>query len=176
MTDLELLDVLYKEKIDISKLPELLVEKLKEKKMKIATAESCTGGMISEKIVSVDGASKVFDMGICAYGNNIKRDILKISEEVIDEFGAVSEECSLLMAENVRKLSRADIGISTTGIAGPTGGTIDKPVGTVFVSVSTEDSSSCTKMLLNDSKLNDREKIRELSCAAAIYLALKKLN
>jgi len=114
-------------------LEEVVVKLLIEKGITIAVAESCTGGMISARIVNVPGVSKVFKEGIIAYSNESKIKRLNISEETLKKYGAVSKECALEMARNVALISGADIGLSSTGIAGPEGGTFDKPVGLVYL-------------------------------------------
>ncbi len=111
----------------------------------IATAESCTGGMIAQKLTSVAGSSAYFKGSVVAYANEIKTNILQIPASTIDQKGAVSEEVACLMAANVRKLMGTDIGISTTGIAGPDGGTEEKPVGTVWIGLATEEGVSARK-------------------------------
>jgi len=114
-------------------LEEVVVKLLIEKGITIAVAESCTGGMISARIVNVPGVSKVFKEGIIAYSNESKIKRLNISEETLKKYGAVSKECALEMARNVALISGADIGLSSTGIAGPEGETSDKPVGLVYL-------------------------------------------
>jgi len=104
----------------------------------IATAESCTGGLISELITSVPGASGVFEFGVCSYSNRIKHDVLGVDNRILDEFTEVSVQTAMAMAEGMRRISGADIAVSVTGIAGPGGGTPEKPVGTVFIGFSTE--------------------------------------
>ena len=112
-----------------------LVKKLIQKKFKISFAESCTGGMLSSAITSVGGSSKVFDLGLITYSNKTKVDILKVSKKIINKYGAVSKECCLSMAQNLSKISKANISVSITGIAGPKGGTKLKPVGLVFIGI-----------------------------------------
>lgn len=112
---------------------------LKQSGKTIAMAESCTGGRIGHQITRVSGSSSYFKGGVVAYANEIKSNLLDIDPRIIEEKGAVSEEVACLMAENVRKRMNADIAVSTTGIAGPDGGTEDKPVGTVWIGVATEE-------------------------------------
>ena len=112
-----------------------LVKKLIQKKLKISFAESCTGGMLSSTITSVSGSSKVFNLGLITYSNKAKIDILKVPKKIISKYGAVSNECCLSMVKNLSKISKADISVSITGIAGPNGGTKLKPVGLVFIGV-----------------------------------------
>jgi PncC family amidohydrolase len=116
-------------------LVEELVKLLTEKNKKIATAESCTGGMIAQMITSVAGASAVFDCGIVSYSNDIKKSILGVRAQTLEQYGAVSEKTAFEMAQGVLRLSGADYALSVTGIAGPGGGSKEKPVGTVYVGV-----------------------------------------
>ena len=110
-----------------------IVSLLKRKKHKIAVAESCTGGMLSNAITSVDGASKVFTMGLVTYSNSSKTNILKIPKKIIQKHGAVSIQCCLSMVNNLSKISKSNICVSITGIAGPRGGSKQKPVGLVYI-------------------------------------------
>ena len=110
-----------------------LVKKLIKKKIKISFAESCTGGMLASSITSISGASKVFNLGLITYSNLAKIKILKIDKKIIQKYGAVSQECCKAMVVNLSKISRANINISITGIAGPKGGTKKKPVGLVYI-------------------------------------------
>ena len=171
----EFLEILEQENITIEELPGMLVEALAAKKMKIASAESCTGGMISAAITSVSGASAVFDCGVCSYANFIKNKIVGVKEETLATYGAVSEKTAAEMARGVRLLSGADIGVSTTGIAGPLGGTQYKPVGLVYIGISTAMGLKTEKMLLGENSA-DRQRIRELASAAAMYFALKAVR
>ena len=110
-----------------------LVKKLIKKKIKVSFAESCTGGMLASSITSISGASKVFNLGLITYSNLAKIKILKINKKIIQKYGAVSQECCKAMVVNLSKISRANINISITGIAGPKGGTEKKPVGLVYI-------------------------------------------
>ena len=112
-----------------------LVKKLIQKKLKISFAESCTGGMLSSTITSISGSSKVFDLGLVTYSNKAKIEILKVPKKVISKYGAVSIECCLSMVKNLSKISKANISVSITGVAGPNGGTKLKPVGLVYIGV-----------------------------------------
>jgi nicotinamide-nucleotide amidase len=112
-----------------------LVKKLIQKKLKISFAESCTGGMLSSAITSVSGSSKVFNLGLVTYSNKAKIDILKVPKKIISKYGSVSNECCLLMVKNLSKISKANISVSVTGIAGPNGGTKLKPVGLVYIGI-----------------------------------------
>ena len=112
-----------------------LVKKLIQKKLKIAFAESCTGGMISSTITSVSGSSNVFNLGLITYSNKAKMDVLKVPKKIISKYGAVSNECCLSMVKNLSKISKANISISITGVAGPNGGTKLKPIGLVYIGI-----------------------------------------
>ena len=112
-----------------------IVKKLVKKKLKVSFAESCTGGLLSSSITSISGSSKVFNLGLITYSNKTKVDILKVPNKIIKKYGAVSEECCLSMVKNLSKISKANISISITGIAGPNGGTKLKPVGLVYIGV-----------------------------------------
>ena len=112
-----------------------IIKKLIQKKLKISFAESCTGGMLSSIITSVSGSSKVFNLGLITYSNKTKIDILKVPKKIISKYGAVSNECCLSMVKNLSKISKASISVSITGVAGPNGGTITKPVGLVYIGI-----------------------------------------
>ena len=112
-----------------------VINLLKRKRLKLAIAESCTGGMLSSAITSVSGASKVFTMGLVSYSNQTKMNILKIPKKIIQKHGAVSIQCCLAMVNNLAKISKSRVCVSITGIAGPSGGTKQKPVGIVYIGV-----------------------------------------
>ncbi|WP_435084895.1 CinA family protein [Candidatus Pelagibacter bacterium nBUS_33] len=112
-----------------------LVKKLIQKKLKISFAESCTGGMLASSITSISGASKVFNIGLITYSNQAKINILKVNKNIIKKYGAVSAECCEVMVKNLTRISKAQINVSVTGIAGPNGGTKKKPVGLVYIGV-----------------------------------------
>lgn len=119
--------------IDLDNSVTTVVELLKQKKLTISTAESCTGGLLSEMITSVSGASEVFELGICTYSERIKHEFLGVPMEEIEKYGVVSEQVALSMVRGLKKRSGADICVSVTGIAGPSGGTPEQPVGTVYI-------------------------------------------
>ena len=116
-------------------LHQRIVSLLKKKKFKIAVAESCTGGLLSSTITSVSGSSKIFTMGLVTYSNYAKSNILKISKKLITKHGSVSIQCCLAMVNNLKKISRAEVCVSITGIAGPRGGSKLKPVGLVYIGI-----------------------------------------
>ena len=122
-----------------------IVKKLNKKKYKISFAESCTGGMLASKITSISGASKVFGLGLVTYSNQAKMSILKVNKRIIQKYGAVSPQCCEAMVKNLAKISKAQINVSITGIAGPNGGTKTKPVGLVYIGVKNKNKILITK-------------------------------
>ena len=172
LTEKDIVELFEKNGIELGKIEETVVEKLKEKKLKVATAESCTGGLISERITRVSGSSAVFDCGVCPYANEIKEKVLGVRHDTLSILGAVSAETAIQMAEGVKKLSGADIAVSTTGIAGPTGGTVQKPVGLVFMGVCTETEAYAIKLLLGEE--NTRDYIRAMASSAALFTVLSE--
>jgi len=130
---------------------------LKQKDLKIATAESCTGGLISHSFTNISGSSDYFDRGIVSYSNKAKTELLGVSEEILNRYGAVSEQVATEMADGVRKRSRVDIGIATTGIAGPTGGTKEKPVGLVYIAISTIDKTQVKKFQFSGNRIENKD-------------------
>ena len=127
-----------------------LVHKLMGKKLKISFAESCTGGMLSSAITSISGSSKVFNMGFITYSNKAKTSILKVPKKIINRYGAVSKECCLSMVKNLSKISKANISVSITGIAGPKGGTKLKPVGLVYIGIKKGDKITILENLFKN--------------------------
>ena len=116
-------------------LNQKIVSLLKKKKLKLTIAESCTGGMLSSAITSVSGSSKIFTMGLVTYSNQAKTVILKVPQKIIKKYGAVSVQCCLSMINNLKKISKSKVCVSITGIAGPTGGSKQKPVGLVYIGI-----------------------------------------
>ena len=171
----ELEKIFKEENINPDALQDMVVQKLREKHLRLATAESCTGGLLSSRITAVSGASEVFDCGVCSYANEIKHRVLGVSEETLSTLGAVSAETAIQMAQGVKRLANADIGASTTGIAGPTGGTDEKPVGLVYVGICANCSKFSVKLLLGESggSKNSRNYIRKLACNAVLYTIWK---
>ena len=132
-----------------------LINLLKKKKIKISFAESCTGGLLSSIITSNAGSSKVFDLGLVTYSNQAKQKILKVPSKIIKKYGAVSIQCCLSMVNNLSKISKSQINISITGIAGPKGGTRQKPVGLVFIGLKFKKKVFVNKYLFkNKSRIN----------------------
>ena len=130
-----------------------IVKKLNNKKLKISFAESCTGGLLASKITSISGASKVFGLGLVTYSNLAKISILKVNKKIIQKYGAVSPQCCEAMVKNLAKISKAQVNVSVTGIAGPNGGTKTKPVGLVYIGVKNKNKILITK---NVFKYKDR--------------------
>jgi len=146
-----------------------LVKKLIKKKLKISFAESCTGGMLSSSITSISGASKVFNLGLVTYSNEAKIKILRVNKSIIKNYGAVSAECCKSMVVNLAKISKADINVSVTGIAGPNGGTKNKPVGLVFIGVKKSNKLVIFKNLFKSKSRNFIQK-------ATVKKTLKIIN
>ena len=135
-----------------------IVKKLNNKKLKISFAESCTGGMLASKITSISGASKVFGLGLVTYSNQAKISILKVNKKIIQKYGAVSPQCCESMVKNLAKISKAQINVSVTGIAGPNGGTKTKPVGLVYIGIKKNNNILITK---NKFKQKSRKAIQD---------------
>jgi len=140
---------------------EKIVEKFTKKNLKIAIAESCTGGYVSHMITNISGASNVFERGIVCYSNQAKTDLLQVKPKSIEIHGAVSENVVKQLASNIKKLSNVDIGISVSGIAGPTGSTPEKPVGTVFIGFSTEKGTQVKKFVFKTDRINFKKMVLE---------------
>ena len=131
-----------------------IVSLLKRKKMSLAVAESCTGGLLSNTITSVNGSSKVFSMGLVTYSNKSKTNILNVPKKIINDYGAVSVQCCLSMVNNLSKISKGKVCVSITGIAGPSGGTKKKPIGLVYIAVKIG-----KKIVINKSNFKNRGRI-----------------
>ena len=134
--------------MSIDKLHKILIKK----KTTISVAESCTGGLLSSKLTKLSGSSKYFKLGLITYSNSAKINILKVKKSVIDQYGAVSQECCKSMVENLSKLSKSKINLSITGIAGPKGGTKNKPVGLVFIGIKRRNKIFILKNLFGKKK------------------------
>jgi nicotinamide-nucleotide amidase len=150
------------------KLPKKIVKILKKKKLKISFAESCTGGMLASQITSISGASEVFKLGMVTYSNQAKIDILHVPKEIVKKYGAVSKECCEIMAKNIQKIGKSHIGISITGVAGPKGGTLKKPIGLVYVGISKNSIFKFKKFLFN--KKLSRAEIQKKTCSKTFKL------
>ena len=146
-----------------------LVKKLIKKKLRISFAESCTGGMLACSITSVSGTSKIFSLGLITYSNQAKIKVLNVNRNIIQKYGAVSAECCESMVKNLAKISKAQINVSITGIAGPNGGTKNKPVGLVYIGVKKSNKLLITKNIF-------KQKTRTLIQKAAVKRVLKIIN
>tara|TARA_Y100000022_G_C13004515_1_gene263864 strand:- start:19 stop:480 length:462 start_codon:yes stop_codon:yes gene_type:complete len=146
------------------------VKKLIKKKLKISLAESCTGGLLASSITSIDGSSKIFNLGLVTYSNQAKIKLLKINKNIIKKYGAVSHECCLAMVNNLSKISKANINVSITGIAGPMGGTKQKPVGLVYIGIKKGNKIQVNKCLFKNKK---RITIQRATVKKALDLILR---
>jgi len=151
---------------DADLLEEIIGELLVKKNLTLSTAESCTGGLLSSRITDVSGSSRYYLGGVCSYSNDIKMKVLNVKEETIIKYGAVSEQTAREMANGVRNILKSDIGLSITGIAGPTGGTDEKPVGLIWVGYSDKDKTYGGKFMLGN--IRERNKIRSVQIALEI--------
>lgn len=151
------------------------VELLKSKKLKLATAESCTGGLISKRITDVSGSSEVFEGGVVCYSNRFKENVLGVSPETLKKYGAVSRETAREMVRGVLSLTKADIAVAVTGIAGPSSDDTNKPVGLVFIAVS-DGKSTIVKKLLNDFTGDVREQNRSISADTALEMIMEAIR
>ncbi|HBR18046.1 MAG: hypothetical protein A3G39_08595 [Deltaproteobacteria bacterium RIFCSPLOWO2_12_FULL_43_16] len=131
---------------------ETVARLMKRLRLTLSIAESCTGGLLCHKITNVSGSSKYFKGGIIAYHNEVKKQLLGVPAHILSKFGAVSRETAVAMAYSIRKIMAADIGIAITGIAGPTGGTAAKPVGSVFIAISAATKSNCQNFLFQGNR------------------------
>ena len=162
--------------IDVGTLENAAVQLLRERGLTAATAESCTGGGISQRITNIPGASEVFGCGVCTYSNEMKEKLLGVSPLTLKQFGAVSEETAKEMAKGVRELSGADFGISVTGIAGPGGGSAEKPVGLVYIAVDSEHYKKAERLMLSRGRENERSFIRITAANNALRLLIEAIH
>ena len=146
------------------------VKKLIKKKIKISLAESCTGGLLASSITSINGSSKIFGLGLVTYSNQAKIKLLKINKNIIKKYGAVSHECCLAMVKNLSKISKTNINVSITGIAGPSGGTKQKPVGLVYIGIKKGNKILVNKCLFRNKK---RTAIQKATVKKALDLILR---
>ena len=146
-----------------------IYRKLLKKRMSISFAESCTGGLLSSSLTSISGSSKVFNMGLVTYSNKAKIKILQIQKKIIDNYGAVSPECCKAMVVNLSKISKSNINIAITGIAGPNGGTKAKPVGLVYIGFKKRNKIIITKNIFKNKNRNAIQK-------ATVFRTFKILN
>ncbi|MGM9551303.1 MAG: competence/damage-inducible protein A [Clostridia bacterium] len=157
---------------DSNSMEKVLVQALKEKNLTIATAESCTGGLISQLITKVPGSSDVFGFGFVTYANEAKERFLGVKKETLLQYGAVSEFTAKEMAEGAREKSGASVALSVTGIAGPGGGTDEKPVGLVYIGVSDKNGTEAYRFMMT----GDRERVRKKSALCAMNIVLKRIK
>lgn len=150
-----------------------IANKLKRKNLKLSFAESCTGGMLSAAITSVNGSSKIFIMGLVTYSNTAKNIVLKVPKQIIKNHGAVSKQCCLSMVKNLSKISKSNICVSVTGIAGPNGGTKLKPVGLVYVGIKNSNKIEINKFLF---KNKGRSYIQRATVRKSLDLILKSIE
>ena len=147
-----------------------LVKILMKKRLKISFAESCTGGLLASSITSISGASKVFNLGLITYSNQAKIKVLKVNKNIIRKYGAVSHECCLAMVNNLSKISKANINVSITGIAGPNGGTKQKPVGLVYIGIKRGNKTQINKCFF---KNKTRSSIQKATVKKALKLVIR---
>jgi nicotinamide-nucleotide amidase len=153
-------------------LEAVVVRMLKQRKETLAIAESCTGGLIANMITNVSGASEVFLAGYVTYANSAKSDVLHVDSKLIEKHGAVSDAVAQAMAEGARARVACTYGLATTGIAGPTGGSVEKPVGTVYIALASANSRTAVKKFLFPT---DRETFKQLAAQAALDLLRRRL-
>ena len=149
-----------------------IVKLLSKKKLTVSFAESCTGGLLASSITSVSGSSKVFSMGLVTYSNKAKTKLLKVTKKTISKYGAVSYETCLAMVKNLSKISKSNISISITGIAGPNGGTKEKPVGLVYIGLKKGSKTIIKKNLFKNKK---RVSIQKSTVTQALKMILNTL-
>jgi nicotinamide-nucleotide amidase len=147
--------------LDVLKRIEKIIKTFSAKSIKIAVAESCTGGYISNMITNVSGASNIFERGIVCYSNQAKIDLVNVNPKTIEKYGVVSKEVVKQLANNIRANSNVDLGIGISGIAGPTGGTPEKPVGLVFIGFSTEKETIVTQHRFEADRITFKQNVLE---------------
>jgi len=152
---------------DIDKTTQNIVELLREKNLHISLAESCTGGMLAAEVTGVAGSSAVIDMSIVTYANWAKEKYTDVTVDLLVQYGAVSRECACAMAEGIRREANCDIGVGITGIAGPDGGSPEKPIGTVYIAIASENKTTIKHFIINK---EDRNTIRQETTRQALIL------
>ncbi len=153
----------------MKKISQKIVKLLSKKSLKISFAESCTGGLLSSSITSISGSSKVFTLGLVTYSNQAKINILKVPKKIIMKYGAVSYEACLSMVKNLNKISKTNISVSITGVAGPKGGSKQKPVGLVYIGIKKGNMTLVKKYLFKNKK---RSSIQRATVNKALNLIL----
>ena len=157
----------------MKKLSQKVVKLLSKKRLKISLAESCTGGLLSSSITSISGSSKIFTLGLVTYSNQAKINILKVPNRIIMKHGAVSYETCLSMVKNLNKISKTNISVSITGVAGPKGGTKQKPVGLVYIGIKKGNKTLVKKYLFKNKKRNSIQRTA-VNKALNLILSLTK--
>lgn len=172
------MDFLEETYADIRRLAAETVELCSGRGIRISSAESCTGGMISAAVTAISGSSAVIELGICSYSNRIKNELLGVSRETLERFSEYSAECAAEMARGAKRASGADYGVSTTGVAGPSGGTEDHPVGEVCIAVCGRSSERAERFvfLTPEGKTADRDYIRAQAARTALSLLLEQIK
>ena len=153
----------------MKKLSQKIINLLTKKKLKISLAESCTGGLLASSITSISGSSKVFTLGLVTYSNNAKINILKVPQNIISRHGAVSHQTCMYMVRNLNRISKTDIAVSITGVAGPNGGTKKKPVGLVYIGIKKGNKLLVKKYFFKNKK---RQQIQRATVNKALKLVL----
>ncbi|NFO12314.1 nicotinamide-nucleotide amidohydrolase family protein [Clostridium botulinum] len=156
----------------VEKIEEVLGKMLIDRGLTLSSAESCTGGLISSKLISYPGISEVFMEGAVTYSNEAKIRRLNVKKETLDKYGAVSEQVAIEMAEGIAKTSRTNIGIATTGIAGPGGGTAEKPVGLVYIGICIKGKAYARRYIFN----GNREEVRNLATMSALDMVKREVE
>ena len=156
----------------MKKLSEKIFKLLKKKKLKMSVAESCTGGMLSSVITSVSGSSKVFTLGLVTYSNQSKNRLLKVPKQIIKNHGAVSIQCCFSMVNNLSKICKSNVSVSITGIAGPSGGTKQKPIGLVYIGIKRANKVKINRFLF---KNKSRSNIQKAATKKALELILNTI-
>jgi PncC family amidohydrolase len=157
----------------VKKLSQKIIKLLKKKRLKLSVVESCTGGMLSGAITSVSGSSKIFTMGLVTYSDQSKNHLLKVPKQIIKKHGAVSIQCCFAMVNNLSKFSKSNIAVSITGIAGPGGGTKQKPVGLVYVGIKRGNKVKVNRYLF---KNKGRSNVQRAAVKKALELILSVLK
>ena len=147
-------------------------DQLRKNNLTVATAESCTGGLLAHLLTNISGSSEYFERGVVTYSNKSKMELLRIPQKTIEEHGAVSKQTAKAMAIGIKEQANVDIGISTTGIAGPTGGTKEKPVGLIYIGIATSRKTEAKRFLFSKDRLQNKEK----TCYKALEFLLETIN
>jgi len=147
-------------------------DQLRKNNLTVATAESCTGGLLAHLLTNISGSSEYFERGVITYSNKSKMELLGVPQETIKEYGAVSKQTAKAMAVGIKEQANVDIGISTTGITGPTGGTKEKPVGLIYIGIATSRKTEVKRFLFSKDRLQNKEK----TCYKALGFLLETIT